>query len=55
MLLAPRKVRELSAKYGEEHKEETKAYNQEYNRREVECKSCGCKVKKCNWLRQFGN
>ena len=31
----PEKVRELSRKYGEEHKEEKKAYNQEFNRREV--------------------
>ena len=31
-----------------------KAYNQEYKRREVECESCGCKVKKCNWLRHLG-
>ena len=23
---------------------------QEYDRREVGCESCGCKVKKCNWL-----
>ena len=50
----PEGVRELSRKYGEEHKEEKKAYNQEYNRREVECESCGCKVRKCNWLRHLG-
>ena len=43
----PEKVREFSGKYGEEDQEERKAYNQEYNRREVEC---GCKVTKCNWL-----
>ena len=42
-----------SRKYGEEHKEEKKAYNQEWNRREAGCKSCGCKVKKCNWLRHL--
>ena len=34
--------------------QEKKAHNQEYNGREVECKSCGCKVKKCNWLRGVG-
>ena len=49
----PDKVRELSRNYGEEHKEEKKAYNQECNRREAGCKSCGCKVKKCNWLRHL--
>ena len=38
---------------GEEHEEEKNAYNQEYNQREVECESCGCKVKKCNWLRHL--
>lgn len=26
----------------------------EYNWREVECESCGCKVKKCHWLRHLG-
>ena len=31
----PEKVRELSWKYGEERKEEKKAYNQDYNWREV--------------------
>ena len=49
----PEKVRELSQKYGEEHKEKKKTYNQEYNRGEVECESCGCKVKKCNWSRHL--
>ena len=44
---SPKKVRELSRKYCEEHKEQTKAYNQE-------CESCGCKVKKCNWLIHLG-
>ena len=29
----------------EEHKEEKKAFNQEFNRREVQCEVCGCKVK----------
>ena len=42
------KVREVSRKYGEEHEEEKKAYNQEYNQREVECERCGCKIQKCN-------
>ena len=28
--------------------------NQEYSQREVERESCGCKVKKCNWLRHLG-
>ena len=37
----PERVREFSRKYGEEHKEDEKAYNQQYNRREVECESCG--------------
>ena len=37
----PEQVRELSRKYGEEHTEETKAYNQGYNRTEVEHESCG--------------
>ena len=45
----------LSRKYGEAHKEEKKAYNQEYNRREVECESCECRVKKCKWLRHVGS
>ena len=49
----PEKVRELSRKYGEEHKEEKKVYNQEYNQREVECEVCRCKVRKCNWLRHL--
>ena len=49
----PEKVRELSQKYGEEHKEEQKVYNQEYNQREVECEVCRCKVRKCNWLRHW--
>ena len=49
----PEKVRELSQKYGEEHKEEKKVYNQEYNQREVECEVCRCKVRKCNWLRHL--
>lgn len=31
-----------------------KTYNQEYNRREVKCEVCGCRVKKCNWLRYLG-
>ena len=47
---SPEKVSELSRRYGEEHKEE-KVYNQEYNRREIECEMCGCRVKKCSWLR----
>ena len=42
----PAKVRELSQRSGE-HKEEKKAYNQEYNGRET------CEVKKCNWLRHL--
>ena len=37
----PERVREFSRKYGEEHKEDEKAYNQQYTRREVECESCG--------------
>ena len=28
--------------------------NQGCNGREVGCESCGCKVKKCNWLRHLG-
>ena len=31
-----------------------KTYNQECNRREVKCEVCGCRVKKCNWLRSLG-
>ena len=38
----PEQVRELSRKYGEEHTEEKKAYDQEYNRREVERESESC-------------
>ena len=38
----------------EEHKETRKAYNQQYNQREVHCEVCGCRVKKCNWLRHLG-
>ena len=48
----PDKVRELSRKY-EEHKEEKKAYNQDCNRREAGCESCGCKFKRCNCLRHL--
>ena len=52
----PEKVRELSRKYGEEHKEEKKAYNQACNQREIkyEVCVCVCKAKKCNWLRHLG-
>ena len=25
-----------------------------YNRRKVGCESCGCRVKKCNWLTHLG-
>ena len=39
----PEKVKELSWKYGEEHKEEKKVYNQEYNQREVDCEVCRCR------------
>ena len=49
----PEKNRELSQRYGEEHKEEKKVYNQEYNRREVDCEVCGCRMKKCNWRRHL--
>ena len=45
------KSRGVVTEYGEQHKEEKNTYNQEYNQREVECESCGCKVKKCNWLK----
>jgi len=38
----PEKVRELSRKYGEEHKEEKKAYNQECNQREIMYEVCVC-------------
>ena len=31
-----------------------KKRKQEYNWKEVECESCGCKVKKCNRLRHLG-
>ena len=31
-----------------------KKRKQEYNWKEVECESCGCKVQKCNWLRHLG-
>ena len=51
----PEKVGELSRKYGEEHKEEKKVYNQEYNEGEVEFEVCRCKVRKCNWLRHVGS
>ena len=51
----PEKLGELSQKYGGEHKEEKQAYNQEYIGREVECESCGCEVKTCNWFKTFGN
>lgn len=50
----PDKVTELSRKYREDHKEEKKASNQNYNQMEVECESCGCKVKKCNSLIHWG-
>ena len=52
----PEKNRELSRKYGENIRRKKKAYNQEYNQREVECEACRCRVKtcNCNWLRHVG-
>lgn len=31
-----------------------KVYNQEYNKRELDCEVYGCKVRTCNWLRHLG-
>ena len=52
----PEKNRHLSRKYGENIRRKKKAYNQEYNQREVECEVCRCRVKKCNcnWFRHVG-
>ena len=34
-------------------KEEKKEYNKEYAMREIDCLTCGCRVRKCKWRRHL--
>ena len=45
----PEKVKERSKKYRGENSEQIKAYRNEYNKIEIDCEFCECKVKKCRW------
>ena len=47
------KVRDMNRNYWVLHKEEKKAYNKEYNKLEIECEVCECRVRKCNWARHL--
>lgn len=51
----PERMRESWKRYYDEHREEViekkKEYMKEYNRRNVECKICGCEVRKIHWAR----
>ena len=50
----PEKVRVMNKNYWAEHREEKKAYNEEYSQREIECEVCECRVRKSNWARHVG-
>ena len=49
----PEKVKERSKKYKEENSEQIKAYRNEYNKIEIDCEVCKCKVKKCRWKKHI--
>ena len=44
---------ERSKKYKEETSEQIKAYRNEYNKIEIDCEVCKCKVKKCRWKKHI--
>ena len=45
----PEKFREKDKRYRERNSEKIKASRKEYNKIEIDCEFCECKVKKCRW------
>ena len=49
----PEKVKERSKTYKEQNSEQVKAYRNEYNKIEIDCEVCKCKVKTCRWKKHI--